>query len=119
MAAQGGFDFSRLVVRVARPEDHSGVCSITPNLYDGIDYLPDMYLDYLQDPYKVVFVGEVDRRIVSYISSCILLLYSLYKACPTSDMTMKEVCKLPTRQAWVYVCGIFKHFIKFAPNMDF
>ena len=56
------------VVRYARIADYQHVMNINDNVYEGTDYLPELYHHYLNDAKSVAYVLEIDNDVV-----CILL----------------------------------------------
>ena len=57
----------KLVVRPATLADRDDVMAITSGLYEGLDYLPSMYDQYMLDPNRRGQVGWLDGRAVSLI----------------------------------------------------
>lgn len=54
------------VVRQAKPEDRQSVIDVDDNVYDGLDYIPTMYHQFLQSRQQLMLVledaGNVVRR---------------------------------------------------------
>ena len=53
-----------LVCRLATREDYEGVLAINKNVYEGMDYLPGLYHQYIQNPLRVMAVAELNGQIV-------------------------------------------------------
>ena len=51
-------------VRPARLEDREAVLAIAQGLYDGRDYLPAKYNQYLQDPNRAAIVAWIGGKAV-------------------------------------------------------
>ena len=69
-----------LNVRLATASDYKAVLDINRNVYDGFDYLPSLYFYFLHHPEVLLFVAELNGKIVSTIAqsctnTCSLLLY--------------------------------------------
>ena len=56
---------SHALVRPARADDFDAVMAVNPWVYDGTDYLPAMYHEYLKKPQVNCFVLELSGKIVS------------------------------------------------------
>ena len=54
-----------LNVRLATANDYKAVLDINRNVYDGFDYLASMYFYFLHHPDVLLFVAELDGKIVS------------------------------------------------------
>ena len=54
-----------LEYRRATLEDYEGVMDINRNVYNGLDYLPDLYDRYISDPFRLAYVAVIDGKIVS------------------------------------------------------
>ena len=64
----------QLTFRAATLDDKARVLAMRENVYRGLDYLPDYYDFFIQDPHRKCIVGETADTIV-----CILfLLYSKF-----------------------------------------
>ena len=55
---------SRAVVRFAKADDFDAVMAVNHWIYDGSDYLPDMYHEYLKKPHVDCFVLELIGEVV-------------------------------------------------------
>ncbi len=53
-----------LVCRLATVEDYQGVVDIDHNIYDGADYIPYRYHQYIKDPNRLCFVATKDKEVV-------------------------------------------------------
>ena len=60
-----------IVVRKARPEDYEAVMDIDRNMYNGTDYLPSKYHQYLKDPNRHAYVCESDGNVVKIAYICL------------------------------------------------
>jgi len=54
-----------LVCRRATPDDYEAVKAIRDNVYNGYDYLPNMYHQYLEDPTRHCYLVTVNGTVVS------------------------------------------------------
>jgi hypothetical protein len=59
------------VVRSAKISDFQAVMDIDDNVYDGLDYLPSMYFQFLQSRHHLMVVWEVSGKIVSLWLLCL------------------------------------------------
>ena len=55
-----------LKFRQATEKDYEGIMNINRKIYGGWDYLPALYLKYIQDPNRFGQVAELDGEIVSF-----------------------------------------------------
>ncbi len=55
---------SVIVHRKAEQKDYEAVLNIDRNIYNGDDYLPHLYFDYLRDENKWNTIVEVDGKVV-------------------------------------------------------
>ena len=61
-----GMDYMNgLVCRLATIEDYQSVVDIDNNVYEGADYVPYMYHQYVNDPNRLCFVAIKDKEVVS------------------------------------------------------
>jgi len=61
-----------VVVRQATPSDYQSVMDIDHNIYDGHDYMPLMFHQFLQSRHHLVLVTECEGEIVSnLIANCV------------------------------------------------
>ena len=60
MTSSDGFN-----VRIATANDYKAVLDINRNVYDGFDYLASMYFYFLHHPDVLLFVAELNGKIVS------------------------------------------------------
>ena len=51
-------------IRYATAEDYKAVMAIDDNIYDGADYLPVFYHDFINDPMTRCYVMEIDDTVV-------------------------------------------------------
>ena len=58
-------DLVEFSIRIATPEDKEAVLNLRKNVYDGRDYLPGYYEDFLTSPNITPFVLCHQDRIVS------------------------------------------------------
>jgi len=65
------------VLRRATPSDYQAVIDIDDNVFDGLDYMPLMFYQFLQSRHHVVLVIEHAGQIVSIIISVLIITYSL------------------------------------------
>jgi len=56
---------SAIIVRRATPSDYQAIMNIDHNLYDGHDYMPLMFHQFLQSRHHLVLVIEYEGEIVS------------------------------------------------------
>ncbi len=54
-----------LECQVATEADYEEVLNIDRNIYNGDDYIPQMYLQYVKDPSRLCYVAIKDKCIVS------------------------------------------------------
>nr|XP_032820217.1 probable N-acetyltransferase 16 [Petromyzon marinus] len=54
-----------LVFNLARPEDYEEVMRMSEGIYEGKDYLPSIYHDWLKDPNRTVMLAQLQGRIVA------------------------------------------------------
>ena len=54
-----------LNVRLATASDYKAVLDINRNIYEGFDYLPSLYFYFLHHPDVLLFVAELNGKIVS------------------------------------------------------
>ena len=59
----------RLEFRLATHADYDDVMRINDDVYTGMDYLPVMYHEYIDDPIRYPYVAVLDNEIVSIISN--------------------------------------------------
>ncbi|XP_028818765.1 N-acetyltransferase 16, like [Denticeps clupeoides] len=109
MAADFLGESDGLTLWLAKPEDYADVMAISENIYDGNDYLPHRYWEWMTEPDRVVFLARRDRKLVAFESGfvvdkgCTLILEGL-RVCPSergrgiagiiqrfSDMHMKKL----------------------------
>ena len=55
----------KIEVREATPGDYEGVMAISDNIYDGLDYLPDVYHSLMESPGANYYVLLKNDKIVS------------------------------------------------------
>ena len=58
----------KIEVREATPSDYEGVMAISNNIYDGVDYLPDIYQSFMKNPGANYYVLLKNDKIVSVTS---------------------------------------------------
>ena len=56
---------SDIHIRPATCGDYEAVVNILPDAFDGFDYLPTVYFEYLHNPKNVAVVAEVRGKVVS------------------------------------------------------
>ena len=56
---------SKIKFRPATPEDYDAVMDINRNIYNGMDYLPALYMSYVRDPNYRITLAEVDGEVVA------------------------------------------------------
>ena len=54
-----------VICRRARPADYEGIKAISGDQYGGRDILMGMFFKYLENPYRIMAVAELDGKIVS------------------------------------------------------
>ena len=59
-------DKTKLTTRQATAADYHAVMGISQGVYEGWDYLPANYHQYLEDPNCIVLVFELNGKVVSY-----------------------------------------------------
>ena len=59
----------RVVVRRATPDDYDAIIRISEGIYDGYDYVPDIYFKCLEDPNRCMQVAEWNGKVVSIHTS--------------------------------------------------
>ena len=57
---------SGVELSLAKHEDYEGVMDINRNVYDGVDYLPTKYNEFLNDPNRICIVAKKEGRIVGF-----------------------------------------------------
>ena len=57
---------SGVELSLAKHEDYEGVMDINRNVYDGVDYLPKKYMEFLNDPNRTCIVAKKEGRIVGF-----------------------------------------------------
>ncbi len=55
---------TELAIRAARPDDRVALAAIAAQIWDGEDYLPQVFDQWLADPYGGFFVAELHGRVV-------------------------------------------------------
>ena len=55
----------KVKVRAARCEDYNSVMEINKAVYEGFDYLPFHYFEMYHNKKCSMYVGEIDRHVVS------------------------------------------------------
>ena len=55
----------RVVVRRATPDDYDAIVRLSEGLYEGYDYVPDIYFKCLEDPNRYMQVAEWNGKVVS------------------------------------------------------
>ncbi|XP_059831110.1 histidine N-acetyltransferase [Hypanus sabinus] len=53
---------------LAQVDDFEQVMSISVNIYNGLDYLPDRYHRWLKDPYRRVILAKKEGKVVALVS---------------------------------------------------
>ncbi len=53
-----------VVIRAARPEDTPDVMELTSHIWDGEDYVPQVWADWLQDAHGCLLAAEYEGRVV-------------------------------------------------------
>ena len=51
---------------IAKAEDYAGVMAIEKDMYAGVDYLPEKYMEYINDPHRFCYVGKIGNDIVAF-----------------------------------------------------
>ena len=54
----------RITIRLAKEEDFDEVIQVSEGIYDGLDYLPGKFHQWLQSPDQLVFVAELQGKVV-------------------------------------------------------
>lgn len=55
-----------LVLRTASPEDTPAVMELTSTIWEGHDYVPHVWHEWLADPHGLIAVAELDGRLVGF-----------------------------------------------------
>ena len=62
---QGRENMDRLVVRSATSDDYDCIVRISKDIYEGYDYLPDIYVACIEDPNRCAQVAVWGGEVVS------------------------------------------------------
>ncbi len=54
-----------LKFRVATEADYEGVMNINRDVYYGVDYLPEYYMQYARNPKTFLYLAESQGKVVS------------------------------------------------------
>ena len=65
----------KVSLREATLDDYEAVCAIDTLVYDGSDYIPNVFHKYMQDPTRICYVLEINGKIVSALISLIFLFF--------------------------------------------
>lgn len=63
---------SSFVVRQASPSDKEAILNIHGNVYDGLDYLPAYFDDFMSCPLTTPYVALVDDKIVGFVATFVV-----------------------------------------------
>ena len=66
MALPNTLSPSGVEISLASHKDYEGVMDIDRNMYDGVDYLPWKYMEYLKDPRRMCVVSRIGGKIVAF-----------------------------------------------------
>ena len=58
--------------RLASAADYEEVLEMSEGMYDGYDYLPSVFHQWLKEPYRLVFVAELEEKLVGLRSVSII-----------------------------------------------
>ena len=63
---------TELEFKIASEEDYQGVMDIERNMYDGMDYLPVKYMDYIKDPYRQCVVVKHRGQVIGFFMNYVV-----------------------------------------------